>query len=190
MKIRICNSLFFSLWFSGISLAQAPAPPLVGSLAAPEVSINLLLPMKDHDLSHYGFGGQLTATQFLDPHIGIQVQGDYVQTHGFDFHDRGVRVGPTIRFSTKHSIRPYMHALLGYSQVKATYLNPKTSLNSKASYHGSGSLLGGGGVEFPLSDRLFGKVGADIQYDWTVRTRLVRGLLGVSYRFGAGPNSL
>jgi hypothetical protein len=176
-------SLALSL-LSGICLAQRPTPPLQGGWLAPsDISVNFLLPVKDCEMSHYGVGGLITTSRYFSDHFGAQLQGDYMRTNYINYHEAGVKVGPVIRFWTKSAIEPYVHVLVGYSRVKDSNLKPTTS------YHGSGSILGGGGLDFPLAGAWYGRVGADIQQDWTVRQRAGRGIVGVSYKFGAGETS-
>lgn len=177
MKIRFGCSLLILFLFAGICFAQAPKPALVGLSVSNEVSVDFLLPIKDQ--SHTGFGGQLTTTHFFSDKLGVQLLGDYLETDEYDLHDAGVKVGPIVRFWSHHLIQPYVHVLVGYSRVRSSYLKPTDS------YQGSGSVLGGGGFEFPLAGGWNGKVGADLQDDWGASTRAGRVLVGVSYRIGA-----
>lgn len=179
MRICFSFSLLVLLLFSGICFAQAPKPALSGGLASGDISVSVLLPVKDQSLSHIGVGGDLSSTLFFGAHCGAQLEGSYERSDFADFRDGGVRVGPMIRLSTKRAIQPYVHALFGYSRVKDSLLNPTTS------YHSSGSFLVGGGLEFPLLGAWYGRVGADFQDDWTVRQQSGRGTVGVLYRFGA-----
>ncbi len=165
-------------------LAQHPVPPLHGPSASDDISVDLLLPTKDSNLSNMGVGGQFAAAHFFGDHFGAQLQGDYVRTGYLDFHDAGVRVGAIIRLAARSAIQPYVRVLVGHSQVKDQNLKPTTS------YHGSGSILGGGGIDFPLSGAWYGRVGADLQEDWTVHQRSARGVLGFSYRFGTRQSRL
>jgi hypothetical protein len=140
--------------------------------------------MKDSKLSNVGIGGQFAATHFFGYHFGSQFQSDYMRAGYLHFYDKGARVGPIIRLGSKSAIQPYVRILLGYSQVKDLNLKPTTS------YHASGSILGGGGIDFPLCGAWYGMVGADLQEDWTVHQRSARGVVGVSYRFGAPQSRL
>ena len=177
MKIRLCFAMFALSLFAGVCLAQAPRPAVVGS-ESNEVSANFILPVKGPDLSTSGYGGQIASTHYINKNLGIQLEGDYERTNYFDLRDAGVRVGPVVRFLTKQSAQPYVEALVGYARVEASYLKPVTS------FHGSGSVLTGAGLDFHLSGGLYGKTGADLEGDWAARTRVVRGFLGLSYRFG------
>jgi hypothetical protein len=180
MKIRLCYSLLVLFLFAGICFAQRPAPALDQALN--EVSADLLLPIKDQ--SHTGIGGQFTAAHYFGDNFGFQLQGDYLATDEYNLRDLGVRIGPVVRFRSQHSVQPYVHALVGYARVNASYLKQTGSPQS------SGSVLGGGGLDFPLSGKWFnggwyGRVGADLQDDWGARTRIGRVFVGVSYRFNA-----
>jgi hypothetical protein len=171
--------MFVLSLFAHVCLAQAPRPAVVGS-ASNEVSVNFILPVKGPDFSMSGYGGQIAGTRYINEHLGIELQGDYERAHWYgSFRDAGVRVGPTVHFLTKRSAQPYVEALMGYARVEASYLKPVTS------YHGSGSALAGAGLDFRLSGGWYGKTGADLEGDWTARTRVVRGFLGLSYKFGA-----
>lgn len=177
MKSRLCRALFVLFLFSGVCLAQAPA----GALIVPgpnEVSVDFLVPQKGPGLSHYGVGGQISGSHFFDEHVGITAQGDYMRTDFYNVHDAGVRVGPTMRIADIHGVQPYVEFLVGYARVEAGYLKPETS------FHGSVSVMGGVGVDFPLAGRWYAKVGVDLEDNWSASTRVSRGLLGISYRFG------
>ncbi len=176
MKFHLCSSLLVLFLFAGICFAQAPKPA-AGLTISNEVSADFLLPIKDQ--SHAGFGGQFATSHFFSDNVGAQLQGDYLKTDEYDLHDAGVRVGPIVRFWSKHSIQPYVHALVGYSRVGSSYLKPT------GSYQGSGSYLAGGGLDFPLAGGWYGRVGADLQNDWGAHTEAGRVLMGVSYRFNA-----
>ena len=56
--------------------------------------------------------------------------------------------------------------------MKATYLS------SGDSFHGSGSVMGGGGLDFHLSGPWFARGQIDIQEDWTAHTTVGRVLVG------------
>jgi hypothetical protein len=165
------------LMFIGVCSAQRPSPAITGSTISNEVSADFLLPIKDQ--SHIGFGGQVATTHFLSDNVGVQLQGDYLKTNEYDLHDAGVRVGPIVRFWSQHSIQPYARVLLGYARVRSSYLKPT------GSYQGGGSIMFGGGLDFPLSSGWYGKLGADLQDDWGTDTEAGRVLVGVSYRFNA-----
>jgi hypothetical protein len=124
---------------------------------------------------------QLTGSRFFNDWLGLRIEGDYLSTNASNLRDAGVRIGPVARFRTSRVVHPYVHALVGYSEVKASYLNPSTSFN------GAPSLLSGAGLDVPLSRSWYGRVEGDLEYDWTAvhPTRTVRGLVGVAYRFGA-----
>jgi hypothetical protein len=176
MKGRLWYAILTPLLLSWMCVAQAPKPAL--SSPSNEVSIDFLVPVKGPDVS-YGFGGQIAGSHFLDEHIGIKLQSDYVRTDYLNLRDAGVRIGPIMRFATKHAVQPYLEALMGYARVESSYLKPLTS------FHGSGSFMGGGGLDFPLSGGWYGRVGADLQDDWSARTRAGRCIVGISYRLGA-----
>lgn len=173
MKLWNCLSVFTLFFFAGICSAQRPAPPL--AVPSNELSADFLLPIKDQ--THIGLGGQLTSAHFFGDNLGLQLQGDYLSTDEYGLQDAGVRVGPIVRFWSQHSIQPYVHTLFGYARVKASYLQPA------GSYRNSGSFLGGGGLEFPLSGGWSGRIGADLEGDGGARTRAGRVLAGVSYHF-------
>jgi len=179
MKTRLCHSLVLFL-FAGTCFAQQPAPTLNEALN--EVSADLLIPIKDQ--SHIGIGGQVTATHFFGDNVGLQLQGDYLTTDEYNLRDVGARIGPVVRFRSQQAIQPYVRALVGYSRVESSYLKQKSSLQN------SGSVLVGGGLDFPLSTgwssgAWYGRVGADLEDDWTATTRMGRVSVGVSYRFNA-----
>ncbi len=175
MKIWLCCFVLFL--FSGICLAQRPAPALIPG--ANEVSVSFIYAQKGQSLSNYGFGGQIAGNHYFDEHVGFELQSDYIRTDFSNVRDAGVRVGPVMRFATKHAVQPYVEFLAGYARVESSYLRPVTS------FHGSGSILAGGGVDFPLSGGWHAKAGADFEDDWNVCTRVGRGVLGISYRFAA-----
>ena len=177
MNIRLCRAMLAMFLFSGICFAQVPQPPI----PAPSLSdISLGFIFAGKQPSHYGVGGQFTASRFVNDRLGFQVEGDYLRTDEFNLRDAGVRVGPVVRFGAKHAVQPYLHALLGYAEVKSSYLKPVTSFN------GAPSVLAGGGIDFRLSGGWHGIVEGDIEEDWAAnRTRNARGVVGVSYRFGA-----
>jgi len=177
VRMRYTGLLLILIVGSINCLAQRPASPLQMPLVD-VISVDFLLPMKEVNPSSLGVGGQFAATHFFSDHLGIQFQGDYMRSGYLDFHDKSVRSGPVICLGSRSAIQPYLRILVGYSQVKDLNLKPTTS------YHGSGSILGGGGIDFPLSGAWYGMVGADLQEDWTVRQRSARGAVGVSYRFG------
>jgi hypothetical protein len=146
------------------------------------MSADFLVPtVKGGGLLEYGVGGQITSTHFFDKHFGVhfgvKLEGDYMRMDYSNLRDSGVRIGPTIRFSTIHGVQPYVEALVGYARVQASYLRPVNS------FHGSGSILAGGGFECHLTGGWYAKAGLDVQEDWAAYTGSGRGLLGVSYRF-------
>jgi hypothetical protein len=150
---------------------------IASSASASDVSANFVLPVKDTGLSHYGVGGELSASHFLTSHVAVQVEGDYLRTDYLVFRDRGVRAGAVLRFHRNAGIQPYARALVGYSWAQDTSLPPANS------YHGSPSLLGGAGVDFRLTGSWYGRAGVDVQYDWTTGVKVGRGVVGVSYHF-------
>ena len=167
------------LLFCGMSLAQRPASPAsLRASPSADISGNCLLPVKDASLSRYGAGAQFTAAHYFDNHFGVQLQADYVKANIFDFHDAGIRAGPIFHFVNRSALQPYVHVLVGYSKVK-----DNANLKFPATYHSSGAILGGVGCDFPLTGNWYGRVGADVQDNWTVRAREGRGLIGVSYWF-------
>lgn len=184
IRMRYVGLLLILILLSINCLAQRPAPPFRGPSASDVISVDLLLPIKDSNLSNLGVGGQFAVTHFFGDHFGTQFQGDYMRTGYLDFHDASFREGPIIRLAARSAIQPYVRVLVGYSQVKDRNLKPTMS------YHGSGSILGGGGIDFPLSGAWYGRVGADLQEDWTVHQRSARGVVGFSYRFGARQSRL
>jgi hypothetical protein len=180
MKIKLCCAMLLLFMLVGACFSQTPKPVLEGAEVANEVSADFLLPAKDQ--SHIGFGGQLTASHFFNDYIGAQLQGDYLKTNEYGLHDAGVRIGPIVHFWNQRSIQPYVRVLVGYAEAKSSYLKPA------GSYQGSGSILGGGGIEVPLSGGWLVKGGADLQNDWGNHTRAGRLLFGISYRFNARPD--
>jgi hypothetical protein len=160
---------------SGVCLAQSPAPMI--NIPANEVSVESVVAGKGPGVN-FGFGGQISGSHFLSEHIGIKLEGDYTRADDFNLHDGGLRGGAILRFRAQHAIQPYLECLAGYARVEASYLRPA------ARFHGSGSVLGGGGFDLSLGDGWYATAGVDIQQDWTVSTTLARGVLGVSYRFG------
>ena len=185
MKIRICCATLVLFLFSVVCLAQKPAGALTGGAdaaaiaGANEVSVDFLVPAKSADPLSFGVGGQVTASHFFDEHFGVKLESDYEKTTYVNFHDYGFRVGPVVHFGIRHWLQPYVEALVGYARVESSYLTPVNS------YHGSGSVLAGGGFDFPLAGGWYAKAGVDVQEDWSVSTTVARGLVGVSYRFGA-----
>lgn len=164
--------------FSGIGFAQVPTPPLA-TPSSSDVSVSFVLAGRDPSAPYYGVGGQFTASHFINDRLGFQVEGDYLRTDIDNMRDAGIRVGPVLRFWTNHAVQPYVHALIGYAEIKASYLNPATSFN------GAPSILAGGGLDFPLSGGWHGRVGVDVEQDWTATgTTVARGVAGISYRFG------
>jgi hypothetical protein len=175
MKILYrCAFALLSVLSAGC-LAQQPTPVIAGSASTNDVSANFVLPVKDIGLSHYGMGGELSASHFLTGHIAVQVEGDYLRTDYLAFRDRGVRGGAIVRFHRDAGLQPYARALVGYSWVQDTSLSPVNS------YHGSPSLLGGAGFDFRLGGSWYGRAGVDAQFDWITRARVGRGVVGISY---------
>jgi hypothetical protein len=158
-------------------LAQQPTPVIAGLASASDLSANFVLPVKDLGLSHYGMGGELSASHLLTSHVAVQVEGDYLRTDYLVFRDRGVRAGGVLRFRRNAGIQPYARALVGYSWVQDTSLPPANS------YHGSPSLLGGAGLDFRLAGCWYGRAGVDVQYDWITKAKVGRGVVGISYHF-------
>lgn len=176
MKIRFCCAMLVMALLSAICFAQAPVPVLVGS--PNEMSANFLLPVKGSSLAESGYGGHITSTRYFTQHFGAELQADYERTNWCDFREQGVRVGPIVRFASKQSVQPYMEVLVGYARVRAAYLRPVNS------FHGGGSALIGGGLEYRLSSGWYAKTGLDFESDWAASTKLARGNVGLSYRFG------
>jgi hypothetical protein len=174
MSIRFNCAMFVLVLSSGICFAQAPKPALTGQ-ASNEMSADFLVPVKGSDLLSYGFGGQIASTRFFSEHLGVKLQGDYMRMDNSNLRDSGIRIGPIVRFGTRHAVQPYLEALVGYARVEAMYLKP--------GYHGGGSVLAGGGFEFPLVGGWYAKAGVDVQDEWAASTRAGRGTVGVSYRF-------
>lgn len=177
MKIQYLCALVLFCMLSAACLAQRPSPVVADSISASDVSVNFLLPVKDLGLSHYGQGAELSASHYLTNHLGVQIEGDYLRTNYLALRNGGVRVGGILRIHRAAGLQPYVHALVGYSWMQDTSLRPATS------YHGSPSLLGGVGVDFRIVGSWYGRAGADAQYDWSNRTRVGRGVGGISYHF-------
>jgi hypothetical protein len=175
MKILYrCAFALFSV-LSAACLAQQPTPVKASFASASDLSANFVLPVKDTGLSHYGMGGELSASHFLTSRVAVQVEGDYLRTDYLVFRDRGVRAGAVLRFHRDGGIQPYVRALVGYSWVQDTSLPPANS------YHGSPSLLSGTGIDFRLVGSWYGRAGVDVQYDWITGARVGRGVVGISY---------
>ena len=178
MKTWLSGAMLVLCLFTGICVAQVPAPPLAVPSSS-ELSFNFIVTARDPSSPYYGVGGQVTASHYMSEWLGFQAEGDFSRTNVDNFRDIGVRVGPIARFRSHRAIQPYVHALVGVAEVKASYLTTPTSFNTAP------SILLGAGAEFPLSQHWHGNIGGDLQEDWTShRGTVVRGVAGVSYRFG------
>lgn len=191
MKIHVCHAMLVLFMFAGVSLAQVPAPVLIVSTSN-ELSGDFLVtakgPTPGNDKSvpwSFGRGGQFAGAHFFRKYIGAKLQADYERMDYDNQTEAGVRVGPVLRLATFRAVQPYVEALVGYARVRASYLRPVSS------YHSSGSVLGGGGVDFPLpgSGRWYARAGVEIQDDWTAKTSVGHGFLGISYRFNGATRS-
>lgn len=185
MKVRFCSAMFALLLFSGVCLAQVPAPVILSS-ASDEVSADFLWTAKGATPWSFGWGGQTAGAHFFTQHFGVKGEADYERMSYFSQTDIGFRGGPVIRFGSYHRLQPFVEALVGYAQVRAAYLEPPNT------FHGSGSILGGGGVDFPLPARgWYARAGVEVQDDWDAHskecsscaTRVGRGFFGVAYEF-------
>lgn len=179
MKIWLYCAAFVLCLFSGLCVAQVPGPAFVP--LSNEMSGNFVLPVKGYDLSTSGYGGQVAVSHFLRNNFGVQMQGDYERTNFANFRSAGGRIGPIVRFATKGTVQPYLELLAGYAEVEAVYLTPKHAVSS---YHGSGSVLCGGGLDYRLANGWYARAGLDLEDDWAARSQVARGTVGFSYRFG------
>ncbi len=197
MKIPLCCAMLLLFLFSGLCLAQgpsapvfadsaaapvtggsAPVPVLVGS-ASDELSADFMGTAKGPRPWSFGEGGQIGFAHFLNKYLGVKLQSAYEKMSYCNQTEAGVRVGPILRFATFHRVQPYLEGLVGYARVQATYLRPASE------YHGSGSVLGGGGFDFrlPGSGRWYARAGVEVQDDWSAHTSVGHGFVGISYRF-------
>jgi hypothetical protein len=179
MKVRFCCAVLLLFVFSGICFAQVPVPSL--PKPATEFSLVVIVADKDSTLTHWGEGEQLTFTHFVYKNLGVQAEGDFVRINFDGVREGAGRVGPVVRFINHGRIQPYAHFLGGITDTKADYLKPVGQYNT------AGSLLMGGGFDFPISHggEWYATAGADIEYDWTaVHTKVGRVVMGFSYRFG------
>jgi hypothetical protein len=172
---RLFCAIAVFILLTGACLAQMPAPP-ASAISANDVSAMFLLPIKNGSPFEVGAGGQLSGSRFFNRHIGIELEGDYERASFSSFQDGGVRIGPVVRLGSNTKVQPFLEGLAGFSLVKATYLS------SGDSFHGSGSVMGGGGLDFHLSGPWFARGQIDIQEDWTAHTTVGRVLVGISYR--------
>lgn len=178
MKIRLCGAMLALFVLAGVCVAQVPTPPL-STPSSSEASFSFVTPVRDPSAPYYGVGGQFTVSHYVNGVLGFQAEGDYLRTSTDNFRDMGFRVGTVARFRSHRALRPYVHALVGIAEIKASYLNPTTSFNA------SPSILLGGGLEFPISQHWRGSVGGDAEKDWTaVGGTVGRGVAGISYQFG------
>jgi hypothetical protein len=177
MKVRRCHAILLLFVFPVICLAQQPSPALADWVTASDVSASYVLPVKNLGLSDFGVGGELSASHYFTNHLGIQSEVDYLSTDYLNFRNRGARAGAIFRFRAGTGMQPYVRALVGYSWVQDSSLRPTNV------YHGSPSVLGGGGVDFRVLGPFCGRAGVDVQYDWSTGARVGRGILGISYRF-------
>jgi hypothetical protein len=179
MKIWFCGVMSVLVLFSGICVAQVPAPPIRTPWAS-DASVSFIVAGRDPSSPYYGVGGQFIVSHYVNNRLGFQVEGDYLRTDSYNLRDIGVRVGPVVRFRPDHAVKPYVHALIGYAAIKSSYLNPATSFN------GAPSILVGAGLDFPLAQHWRGRVGGDVEEDWAaIGTTVARAVVGISYRFGA-----
>ena len=178
MKIWLRGAITVLFLFSGICFAQVPIAPLP-TPSSSEFSFSYLGVAKNRTLSQTGFGGAITASHYINSALGFQVEGDYVRMNFQNIRDAGLRLGPVVRLRSGHLVQPYFKVMLGYSEVKTSYLNPSNSFN------GTPSFLAGAGVDIALSQGWLAQVGLDAVNDWTATpTRTMRLGVGLSHRFG------
>lgn len=173
-----CAKLLLLL-FSTVCFAQVSTPPLTGALSeGKELSFTYVLG-ETNRLADYGWGGEVSASHFLNKNVGFQAETGYLSTNYENLRDFGMRCGPVVRLWTRHPVQPYVHVLLGYAIVRSSFLKPESS------FHGGGSILAGVGLDFPVYQGWYARVGGDFENDWTATaTRVGRGVMGISYRFG------
>jgi len=164
---------------STVCFAQVPIPPLAGPFQGEkDISFTYILG-ETNRFAYSGSGGEFTASYFLNKNVGLQVEADYLRMNYENLRDMGIRCGPVVRLWTRHSVQPYVHVLLGYAVVRSSFLKPELS------FHGGGSILAGVGLDFPIYQGWYARAGVDAENDWTaVATRVGRGTVGISYRFG------
>src|ERR1039458_1853675 len=87
MRIWRCGAMLASFFFSGICFAQVPTTPIPASTPS-DISVSFIFASKDQTSSHYGLGGQFTASHFVNDKIGYQVEGDYLKMDIYNLRDR------------------------------------------------------------------------------------------------------
>ncbi|MDR3763606.1 MAG: outer membrane beta-barrel protein [Acidobacteriota bacterium] len=130
-----------------------------------------------------GYGVAASGTEYVTQHLGVRGEFEYSSMNPYDYKEFGLRGGLAYKIHPREKYQPYIELLAGYGATKANGLVVNTGQQINAF-----SLLGGGGVDYQLSNRWYARVGADVVSNIASKNgngnKFARSIVGISYHFG------
>lgn len=177
-KLSVLSALVLC---SALAWAQrGPSTALAGSPGG-DITASYVVMVKSSNFDIGWQGADFSMTKYITRHWGVRAEGDVQRMDTFDYREYGFRGGPVYSFRPKMHIQPFMHYLVGYARTKGTIFP------GPYKYYSGVSMLGGGGLDYRLTNGWFVRGGADIVANNNDKNgfgnKYARFTIGISYHF-------